>query len=517
MWTRGYCSIPSAVALAAVFTACADDPQSPALGYPQSAASFVQSTSTSQGWTEQYPTGDPPAPRYSAGQAYDTANDRLILFSGEDDTGLPRPTDVWVLTDATGIGGTPSWMELFPTGGPPFGRVFGTVVYAPGSNRIIVFGGCSENCSPALSDVWVLSNANGTGGAPTWTQLFPSGAFGREEHAAAYDPGSNRMMVFGGALAFFGTDQNDVRVLTNADGTGGPPAWIQLAPSGTPPAARRSLQTAAYDQANNRLILFGGLSAPNSSTVIPYNDVWVLTNANGLGGPPTWMQLTPAGALPAARAAHSTHYDPTTNQLIIFGGNNGDGSAIFNDVWVLTNANGLGGTPMWTQQSPGGTPPAARGVQSSGYSVGLNTLVVAMGGAGTLFNDVWVLTNANGTTYDFTGFFTPVDNPGANEDVVNRANAGRGIPVKFSLAGDQGLDIFEPGYPRFVSSPCDNGDTQDAIEETTTSPAGLTYDAVTDQYTYVWKTQKAWAGRCGTFQLGLNDGTGHHALFRFVR
>ncbi|HEY7686752.1 MAG TPA: hypothetical protein VH833_11655, partial [Gemmatimonadales bacterium] len=266
MWTRGHCSIPSAVALAAVFTACAEDPQSPALPYHQSPALSVQSTSTSQGWTQQFPTGTPPAPRYSAGQAYDVATDRLILFSGEDFTGLPRPTDVWVLTDATGIGGTPTWMELFPTSGPPLGREGGSVLYAPGSNRIIVFGGCLANCSPALSDVWVLSNANGLGGPPTWIELLPSGAFGREEHTAVYDPGSNRMIVFGGALAFFGTDQNDVRVLTNADGTGGLPAWIQLAPSGTPPAARRSWQTAAYDQANNRLILFGGLSAPNSTT-----------------------------------------------------------------------------------------------------------------------------------------------------------------------------------------------------------------------------------------------------------
>ena len=40
--------------------------------------------------------------------------------------------------------------------------------------------------------------------------------------------------------------------------------------------------------------------------------------------------------------------------------------------------------------------------------------------------------------YDFGGFFSPVDNP----DVLNRAKAGSAIPVKFSLGGDQGLDIF---------------------------------------------------------------------------
>ena len=45
--------------------------------------------------------------------------------------------------------------------------------------------------------------------------------------------------------------------------------------------------------------------------------------------------------------------------------------------------------------------------------------------------------------YNFSGFFPPVDNP----LVVNVVNAGRAIPVKFSLGGNKGLNIFAPGYP----------------------------------------------------------------------
>lgn len=117
----------------------------------------------------------------------------------------------------------------------------------------------------------------------------------------------------------------------------------------------------------------------------------------------------------------------------------------------------------------------------------------------------------------FRGFFQPVDNPGPAENVVNRANAGRSIPVKFTLGGNQGLAIFLDGYPKFVSSACDPSDAQDPIEATTTSPPGLSYDPATARYTYIWKTEKVWAGRCGTFQLGLNDGSDHHALFRFTK
>jgi hypothetical protein len=123
--------------------------------------------------------------------------------------------------------------------------------------------------------------------------------------------------------------------------------------------------------------------------------------------------------------------------------------------------------------------------------------------------------------YDFTGFFQPVDNPGAAEDVVNAAKAGSSIPVKFKLGGNQGLDIFRPAdptaYPNVRLTDCTSQATLDPIETTTANPAGLTYDAATDSYIYVWKTQKAWAGQCGTFRLGLKDGSDHHAFFKFTK
>src|SRR6185436_4110875 len=40
--------------------------------------------------------------------------------------------------------------------------------------------------------------------------------------------------------------------------------------------------------------------------------------------------------------------------------------------------------------------------------------------------------------YSFTGFYQPVD----NLPTLNIVNAGKAIPVKFSLGGFQGLDIF---------------------------------------------------------------------------
>ncbi len=108
--------------------------------------------------------------------------------------------------------------------------------------------------------------------------------------------------------------------------------------------------------------------------------------------------------------------------------------------------------------------------------------------------------------YAFNGFFQPVDN-----GVWNSAKAGSAIPVKFSLGGDLGLNVLSSGSPTAAQIACPGSTVPvDAIEETATASAsGLTFDATAGQYTYAWKTNKAWAGKCFHFELGLNDGTSH--------
>jgi len=88
--------------------------------------------------------------------------------------------------------------------------------------------------------------------------------------------------------------------------------------------------------------------------------------------------------------------------------------------------------------------------------------------------------------------------------------------VKFSLSGDQGLNIFEAGYPKSQQIFCDLTTTVDGIEETVTAgSSSLSYDASTDTYTYVWKTEKVWAGKCRQLVVKLDDGTFHRANFKF--
>jgi hypothetical protein len=94
--------------------------------------------------------------------------------------------------------------------------------------------------------------------------------------------------------------------------------------------------------------------------------------------------------------------------------------------------------------------------------------------------------------------------------------AGSAVPVKFSLNGDQGLNIFVAGSPASAQMACDSGDPLNSLAETVTAGgSSLTYDPLADQYTYVWKTDKAWAGTCRQLSVTLNDDTVHTADFQF--
>lgn len=244
-----------------------------------------------------------------------------------------------MLTNANGLGGSPTWLKLLPAGALPSPRANHAAVYDSTSNKMIVFGGQDGCCNPqhTVGDVWVLSNANGLGGPPIWTSLNPSGGPppAQANTTAVYDSASNRMTVFGGSPNLSNAGTNAVWVLSNANGAGGAPAWTNLiaeGSAGSPPV--RIYATGVYDPSANRMTIFGG-GAPSN---IFYNDTWVLTNANGLGAA-AWTQLLPAGGPPAARYSAAGGLDVASNRMIISGGSNSAG--VLTDAWVLTNLNGI--------------------------------------------------------------------------------------------------------------------------------------------------------------------------------
>lgn len=373
-------------------------------------------------WTQLAPTGGPPTPRELHTAVYEPSTDRMMIFGGAGNTSSLN--DVWVLANADGVNGTPTWTQLTPASSSPSPRAGSAAVFDPTTNRMILFAGDPNGgfCFGAVNDTWVLTNADGLGGTPAWTQLNPVGGPPqlRQSPTAIYDQASNRMIVFGGnnnSCVVF--NNGEVWVLSNANGLGGTPVWTQLTPAGPIPAGRYG-NSLVYDAAHNRMIVFGGEVAQAPGSV---NDVWVLSNANGLGGIPTWTQLTPSGDAPSPRFLHTAVYDPATNRMIIYGGCCAPG-ARFGDVWMLSNANGLGGTPAWTQLSPNGVTPGERDTHTAVYNPATGRMTLFAGRSCTAtgcvnLNDLWVLANANANGGVSPGLRPDSDHDGIADDVDN--------------------------------------------------------------------------------------------------
>jgi hypothetical protein len=114
--------------------------------------------------------------------------------------------------------------------------------------------------------------------------------------------------------------------------------------------------------------------------------------------------------------------------------------------------------------------------------------------------------------FPFTGFFRPVENLPS----VNMVKAGQAVPISFTLGGNRGLAIFDAGYPASAAMGCASGSpVAEIVGAVTAGGSSLAYDATTGSYTYVWKTDKSWAGTCRQFVIQLIDGTIHTANFQF--
>ncbi|MBD0281364.1 MAG: PxKF domain-containing protein [Thermoleophilaceae bacterium] len=117
--------------------------------------------------------------------------------------------------------------------------------------------------------------------------------------------------------------------------------------------------------------------------------------------------------------------------------------------------------------------------------------------------------------YDFHGFFEPVNNP----SWLNSMKAGQAVPVKFDLSGYQGMSIFAAGYPSSKPIACPSSAPPDTVEEAFdyAGQSSLSYDQTTQRYSFVWKTDKAWAGKCRQLMVRFSDGREYVANFQFTK
>jgi hypothetical protein len=295
-------------------------------------------------WTSRQVSGTPPSPRYHALGAYSSAQDALFIFGGVDGSGKIQ-ADLWKLASASGAGGTSTWSSVPIAGTAPTpvrGQMGG--IYAAESDTLLFFGGinCGTSSCTEYSDTWAI---RGLGTGPTWSAVSPtSGAPpGRFLHSSVYDAAGDRMVIFGGnATTNISGDAtanlDDVWILSSA--TTSSPSWREVTPSTAARPGPTMGQSAVYDQANGRMIVYAGVDTSNTVT----RATWILA---GLGSTTQqWFAYDTGVPVPPSRTLQAAAYTGSTlNRMIVFGGSEGGGTYA-NDTWVLHNANGLPTTPV---------------------------------------------------------------------------------------------------------------------------------------------------------------------------
>lgn len=113
--------------------------------------------------------------------------------------------------------------------------------------------------------------------------------------------------------------------------------------------------------------------------------------------------------------------------------------------------------------------------------------------------------------YDWQGFSAPEEAP-----ILNLVNAGRALPIKFSIGGFEGYEIFETGFPASQEVSCvDANPVSEFFEEATPGASGTSYHSGNSTYQWVWDTSAEFAGQCRRLMLRLADGSDHWVYFQF--
>jgi hypothetical protein len=363
-----------------------------------------------------------PSPRDFYTMIFDPPRHRAVLFGGNDGRTFD---DTWSFDPAV-----PAWTLISFPAREPSARLSAGAAFDRLGDRLILFGGWGG--SP-FDDTWSLALNQVP---PQWSLIAPPGSCPspRLEHTVVYDSRRNRMILFGGkdGTQFF----NDVWQLDLS----GVPIWSPMAVAGTPPSPRET--RGIYDPVRDRVVFFGGFSPPDHLA-----ETWILD----LSGSPTWRQLSPRGMLPGARRGHTAIYDSGQDRMVIFGGY--DDQRFFNDVWFLP----LSDPDRWRQLPTRGTAPSPRYGIASAYLPDRQQMVIFGGWNGQFLSDGFVLTLDRRPTWSPLTSSTPPPPPRDFHSLIYDAPRSRLI----LHAGNNGIPLADLWEFQVVPPPIGAGATAD--------------------------------------------------------
>jgi type IX secretion system substrate protein/galactose oxidase-like protein len=276
------------------------------------------------------------------------------------------------------------WGELkVPPGSPiPDGRTNAAAIYDPIRNVLVVVGGVAngpDGNPDWKQDVWTLS----FGKKSQWTEHITNGGPGPRVLASTVYDGTRDRMVFFGGVAPDGVQQNDVWALSLSDFT-----WTAVITDGTPPF-RRQGHSAIYDEARDRMIVFGGMhdfDSQSGDLLLFFKDVWALQ----FGTTNTWQEIHPSNEGPGERRFHTAALVASSDWMVVTGGYGVPGinnvPVTSNSVWALS----LGSSPEWINLYPeNDAADAPHGLLNVGGFDPSRNRIVSFQEAYPVSNEVW--------------------------------------------------------------------------------------------------------------------------------
>src|SRR5581483_4311008 len=294
-----------------------------------------------------------PAARSLFAFATDPVNNTTWLYGGTDQ--FTTYSDFWQFQNG-------QWTQLFADGTPTLCL---TPTAAFDTDRKVLVVVC------ASSDTFEWDGAK-------WTNKTPSKNVPPQHTWASmtYDPTLKKTVLFGGYDGFSYVDQTWVW-----DGT----SWSRQK---NHPAPARTLTSMWYDPNLKKTVIYGGIGRLTSTDRITrYSDMWTF---DGTG----WTQLTPNGGTPGPRYGAQTVVDPHTNHVLLFGGmfdtvtppvppakDPTEVQSYVGDMWEWDGS-------AWTQLHQDTIPPA-RDNGRMVYDPSRDQIVLFGGYAGAYFADTW--------------------------------------------------------------------------------------------------------------------------------
>jgi hypothetical protein len=274
-------------------------------------------------WYNATKPGSPSIREMKPAMAYDSYNDKIVLFGGFD--GSSRLGDTWLFNMSD-----EKWYSVTPPSSPPK-RGYADMVYDSEHKVMVLFGGSDVIGSLVVyQDTWIYNVTSNTWTNVTNSSRVPSK---REEHAMAYDSLNKKVILFGGYDGSDTYNMNDTWEFNWTD-----KGWYEInIPVDKRPQRRRNHEM-VYDSESERIIMFGGLIYP----VVTMNDTWVFNYTDK-----RWYNITPElETIPPDVQMHKMAYVSKHDLVFLFGGETEPEVVRLHETWLLNyTAGGKGANP----------------------------------------------------------------------------------------------------------------------------------------------------------------------------